>query len=377
MRILIINQFVPPATPPTARLVGDLAEALTKAGHEVVCIGATSGYGPIRGIRRLWRDATAHLKISLAVLTAGRCDWIVCLSDPTGLPFTATLLARLKRTRLAHWAMDVYPQVAVALQAMKEGAVSRAVGKAMRHGYRGCDVLVGLDADMAAEIAHVSGCPVSVLPPWPSAINDAETKALPEIAPSARRRWLYSGNLGRAHDFATLLEAQRLIEAEGLPWDLHFQGGGPCRQAALSMAEELGLNHCHWSGYAPDDELLSSLLGADVLIATQLPETRGLLWPSKLALMQQLDLPILWIGPIEGQIARDLHATSHLAGVFANGDARAVVNWLKSLPAQPTRPTSDVVQMRVEQLRTAGLAQWEVWLSPARRSPLDPECVAI
>ncbi|MCB1209035.1 MAG: glycosyltransferase [Verrucomicrobiales bacterium] len=364
MRILLINQFIPPATPPTARLVGDLAETLRGAGHEVVCIGATSGYGPVRGVRRIWRDLTAHLKISMAVLAAGRCDWIVCLSDPTGLPFTASILARLKGARMAHWAMDVYPQVAVALQALKNGVATRAVGAAMRYGYQGCDLLVGLDGDMAKEIAHVSGCPVSVLPPWPPAIEDSETIDPIEAGQKSRRRWLYSGNLGRAHDFTTLLEAQRQIEAEGLPWELHFQGGGPCRQAAISMAEEMGLKHCHWSGYAPDDELLSSLLGADVLIATQLPETRGLLWPSKLALMQQLDLPILWIGPTEGQIAQDLERARTLAGVFANGDANAVVTWLKSLPPAAPRTNPAVVQTRVAKLRAAGMAQWCAWLTP-------------
>ena len=359
MRILLINQFIPPATPPTARLLGDLAEALQEAGHEVTCIGATGGYGTVRGLRRIWRDATAHLKLSWNVLTAGRCDWIICFSDPTGLPFTASLLARLKRARLAHWAMDVYPQVAIALKAMNDGIAAKSVGTAMRIGYRGCDLLVGLDADMAKEIHRVSGHKVEVLPPWPPAVEAASDSP---ASPTERRRWLYSGNLGRAHDFITLLTAQKQIEEEGLPWSLHFQGGGPCREAAMSMAEEMGLQHCHWAGYADDDKLVKSLLDADALVATQLPATRGLLWPSKLALMQQLDRPILWIGPMDGQIAKDLKAADSNAGVFANGDSGAIVSWLRSLPAPSPILAYNLIQQRVETLRRQGIHHWLTWL---------------
>ncbi|MDZ4289004.1 MAG: hypothetical protein U0984_13640, partial [Prosthecobacter sp.] len=96
MRVLLLNQFVPPAQPPTARLLGDLAEALRAAGHEVRCIGAGRHYGAARGLKRLLRDAAAHWQIAWDVLTAGRCDWIIAFSDPTALPLTARLLATVK-----------------------------------------------------------------------------------------------------------------------------------------------------------------------------------------------------------------------------------------------------------------------------------------
>lgn len=354
MRVFLLNQFVPPAQPPTARLLGDLAEALRFAGHEVCCIGSGRSYGAARGIKRLLRDALAHGEIAWKVLTAGRCDWIVALSDPMALPMTARLLAALKGARLAHWAMDVYPQTAIALGAVKEGPHTKLVSWAMRFGYRGCDLLVALDDDMQTEIARFSGLSVEVLPPWPPEVVE---EPLPK-QPSAGRCWLYSGNLGRAHEFDTLLRAQQILEKRGADWELHFQGGGAARAAAESLAASLGLQRCRWSGYAAESQLLASLMAADVLIATQRPETRGLLWPSKLALMKHLNIPIAWVGPDQGAIAIWLARQDVPVGLFAPGDAAALADWLEMLPTTGFGCETAVIRERITADRKAGTEWW-------------------
>lgn len=369
-RILVLNQFVPPEQPPTARLAGELVEALRVAGHDAQCIGAGSGYGAVRGVRRLLRDLAAHLKIAWRVLFSGPCDWIVCLSDPTGLPVTARMVASLKGARLAHWAMDVYPQVAIALGAVRPGLISEVIGRAMGLAYRNCDLLVALDADMAAELQRVSGREAKVLPPWPPAVPAAAAGAEAEIeAVPATRRWLYSGNLGRAHDFETLLQAQKILEAEDALWELHFQGGGPGRRMAEERAAQLGLQRCYWSGYVPDDQLVAGLLEADVLVATQKPETRGLLWPSKLALMKHLGVPIAWVGPAEGAVAESLRDLEVPVGIVEPGQAEALAGWLRQLPPRSPRRALNVIHHSVDQERHAGFG-W--WLRQLAVAILDP-----
>jgi hypothetical protein len=357
MRIGLLNQFLPPDQPPTARLVGDLAQALRRDGHEVVCIGRAARYGPARGLRRVLRDIGAHAGIAWKVLCGRKLDWVICLSDPTGLPLTARALASLKGARLAHWAMDVYPQIAVTLGAVKEGCISRSVAAGMRMGYRGCDLLVALDEDMAAEISRLSGKPVAVLPPWPPEVAGVSTTTR---RPPACRRWLYSGNLGRAHEFRTLLEAQRLLEVRGSAWELHFQGGGPHRGEAEALAAQLGLRRCRWSGYVEDAGLLDSLLSADVLIATQKPETRGLLWPSKLALMRHLGIPIAWVGPTEGAIAEWLRAQPMPKLLVRPGQSEALADWLEALPVRDadTNESGAAVSEKIMAERRAGCDWW-------------------
>lgn len=368
MRILLLNQFVPPDSAPTSRLLADLAEAFTAAGWEPILVGAHAGYhqGRQKGWRRLLRDATAHLKLLWAGLRAGPCDWVICLSDPPALPFTAALLARLKRAQLAHWAMDVYPQIAVALGALPAGWASRWVGAAMRFGYREAELLVALDEDMRHRIAAVTDRPIKVLPPWPPAIQATAAhppSTAPNSATASPRIWLYSGNLGRAHEYRDLLAAQQFIEQTGGGWRLVFQGGGPLREEAQAEAARLGLTDCEWLGYAEDEHLLQRLQQADVLIATQRPSTQGLLWPSKLALMLLLDQPILFVGPNPSQISQLLGAHSPSHGVFSPGQSAEIASWLRQLPAKSVPCSPSTITERVTALRNLGVQTWIQWLA--------------
>lgn len=363
MRLLLLNQFAPPDTAPTARLLGDLAAAFTAAGWDAVLIGKKEGYrhGKKAGFHRILRDALAHLRLFWSGLLAGPCDWVLCLSDPPGLPFTAALLARIKRARLAHWAMDVYPEVAVRLGALPDGFASRLAGSAMTWGYHECDLLVALDEDMQGVIEQRGGRGVRTLPPWPPRFESsprASSKAIP------RRTWLYSGNLGRAHEFLDLLEAQKVLETRDAPWRLAFQGGGPGHEEAKACAVAMGLKHCDWQPYADDETLLDSLLQADVLIATQKNAMLGLLWPSKLAVMRLTGRPLLWVGPARGKIGEELRAASPMNGVFSPGDAAAIARWIAGLPAADEHPptTADVVIQKAEQLREQGFAFFTQWL---------------
>ena len=391
MRILLINQFIPPDEAPTARLLGDLKEHLETLDCSVTLLGASAGYqgGSKTGLARLVRDAKAHFNLLWKGLRLGPFDWIVCLTDPPGLPFTSAILARVKRARLAHWAMDVYPQVAVKLGALPDGLPSRLVAAAMRFGYRSSDPLVALDEDMKQVLETCGGTRIQVLPPWPPlptaqsepfkasenngpSLSDAQALNVQHStfnvqrsspisgAAAAPRTWLYSGNLGRAHEYKDLLEAQRLLEASGATWQLVFQGSGPCRNEAQALASQLGLKNCLWQPYAPSDQLLPSLLAADVLIASQKESLQGLLWPSKLALMTLTARPILWLGPTQGQIATDLATASPLNGLFSPGHPEAIAHWLSSLPPKDSAnlPTQESIQSRAKHLRIQGLNRW-------------------
>ena len=335
MRFLFLNQYAPPDPAPTARLLGDLADALRADGHAVEIVSPRQSYQgrPARGGSRLRRELQAAWTILRAAWNppGGRPDVILALSSPPGLLVVGALLALRHRARLAHWAMDLYPELALALGEIRPGSLpARAVGTAMRRAYRRADVVVALDEDMRARLQPFCRAVVRVMEPWPAPAverqGDAATPGGQDA--SAPWTWLYSGNLGRAHEWQTLLDAQALLEARGLPVQLVFQGDGAARAPALESARKLGLRRCEWKDYAPEAELLPSLLAARVLIVTQRPETRGLLWPSKLALLERLPRPVLFVGPEDGAIAARLRARGH-AGVFAPGRANAVAAWVE------------------------------------------------
>lgn len=331
MRVLVINKYVPPEPAPTAVLVGDLAAILRSKGAQVDLLGADVGYrGPRpRGLRRWTHELGVLFRLLLAGMSVTRPDCIICLSDPPGVLLIGAVLAKLKRSKLVHWAMDVYPDTAAALGEIRKGSPIHAVAKsAMSFAYATCTHVACLDQDMLQRLQLHDDPRAFISAPWPP-----QNLSLPEqpIVPQSKRiRWMYSGNLGRAHEFETLLRAQKLLEDAGQPFDLVFQGGGSAWADARSLAGELGLRHCYWDGYASTDTLVATLLQAHVLIATQRIEVQGLLWPSKLALLRLLPRTILWIGPLNGSIAAELKDSEMLHGVFAPGNFRGLASWLET-----------------------------------------------
>lgn len=368
MRILLVNQFVPPEEAPTARLLGDLERHLTHQGHEVRCIGAARDYRKAATgiLARLIRDLRAHVVLAWKILMAGPSDWLVCLSDPPGLPFTIAILAKLTGARSAHWAMDVYPDVAEALGALPKGGVAHAIRMAMRIGYDSCDLLAALDVDMAARIEPSDPSSVHVCAPWPPSLP-RETESSRAFAGIRRenpnaRIWLYSGNLGRAHEYEILLRAQAALEEQGSSWHLVFQGGGVARDPAQALAAELGLTRCHWVHYADDRELVSTLANADLLIATQKESMLGLIWPSKLAMMTLVERPIAWVGPAGGAIATWLESLTMGHGIFTPDNPNTLAEWIRGLPPLQGQVDLAVVRERIETIREQGLDRWSLWL---------------
>ncbi len=363
MQFLFLNQYGPPDPVPTARLLGELAGHLRAQGHEVEILSQTQSYHgrPARGGSRLRRELAALF----AILRAGwsgkraRPDVVLALSSPPGLLVIAALLARRHRARLAHWAMDLYPELALALGETGPNAIYHGLQRAMRWAYRRCALVIALDGDMQAYLQRTYGiADVRVLEPWPSPESEQQTRILGE--PEPPWTWLYSGNLGRAHEWKTLLDAQRLLELRGDAARLVFQGDGASRPAAMAYAERIGLRRCEWKGYVPDAELTASLGRARVLVATQRPETRGLLWPSKLALLERLPRPVLFVGPVDGAIANRLRQRAR-AGVFAPGQTEEIAAWIENLQRAGDEDTGSETQPATTTL-AEGCRQMEAWL---------------
>lgn len=359
-----MNQFLPPDPAPTARLLGEVAEELAKRGHEVAFAGERAGY---RGGKTLFgsrslREGLALLRLWWKTVTAPRCDAIVFLTSPPLLPVAVRAAGfRHAGAKRIHWAMDLYPDVAVALGEVREGSLlHRITARAMRKAYEACDLVVALDDDMADRIGP-ERVRIETLPPWPPAVTVPPANAAAGGGPFV---WLYSGNLGRAHEWRTLLEAQRELEAEGAMIDLVFQGGGAETEPARRVAEEFGLRRCHWRDYAPEEELLPSLLAADALVVTQRPETAGCLWPSKLALALRLDRPVLWVGATDGGIAGTVRAAGH--AVVAPGGVDELANEVRRLARgrSAIRPVADTARIlhRVEEARRQGIGALADWL---------------
>ncbi len=362
--IWLVNHFAPPDRAPTARLLGELAGGLKQFGWRIRFIACAAGYraAPVIGWRRLWRDLKAHIKLLWQTLTGPKPDIIICLSDPPALVFTMACAARLRRAKLVYWPMDVYPEIAAELGALsRSSAIFRVIKSAVDWALARCASVVCLDSDMCEKLVTAGGVRGPVIAPWPPS-----ELVIPDAAPEPASdliRWTYSGNLGRAHEYEALLHAQRLLENDDRPFELVFQGGGAARNGAKQMAAELGLKNCRWLDYADDTDLVSILLQSHVCIATQRPIMLGLLWPSKLALLEMLPRPIVWVGPLDGVIARQLCKRPGMNGVFDPGDHRGLASWLAQNENEIRQSARSMflggmVQKQIDDARAHAVSSW-------------------
>ena len=378
MHFLFLNQYAPPDPSPTARLLDDLAKALRASGHTVEVLSQNEGYHqrPARGGSRLRRELAALWAIGWAGLfrrgvqgKKPQVDVVFSLSSPPGLLAVAALLALWHRAVLAHWAMDLYPELALQLGEIGPGLPYRVTRAAMGWAYRRCALIVALDEDMQAHLRSTYGVDSRVLPPWPASpaiealdkLMAAERNGAAPYDSASEWTWLYSGNLGRAHEWETLLEIQARLESRRLPITLVFQGDGAARAAAQARTAVLNLKQCRWKGYAPEAELVPGLMAARVLIVTQRPATRGLLWPSKLALIERLPRAVLWIGPSDGAIAHRLRKRGD-AGVFGPGQAEEGAQWIEAIYHGSGQVIASPISDDASEVSCAVLVHWLVAL---------------
>ncbi len=352
MRVLFLNQYFPPDPAPTGILFREIADELVREGHTVDFVDAAQDYrGSQQKGGRMRRELAALRRMLQAGKARPRADVVVSGSSPPCLAVFAGWVARKHRARHLHWAMDVYPEIAAALGEIRgRSLVARMTGWLMGRAYRGCARVVALDGDMASVLRKYRVEP-EIIRPW--VFQSILDQPLPLAEPEQPWTWIYSGNLGRAHEWETLLLAQQLLEQRGMDARLLFQGGGPSWPLAQARAAELRLQNIEWRGYAPESELRSALLRGHVLVATQRPEVRGLLWPSKLALMRSLPRALAFVGPTDGAIASELAGFPH-AAAFVPGDASGLADWLTARRSGGTmgRPSDPVAE------RAQALAGW-------------------
>jgi colanic acid biosynthesis glycosyl transferase WcaI len=272
MRLLLLNQYGPGSGAPTGRILGELAEGLQQLGHVVTLLEVDAAYGKSRrGLRRIVHEMNAHALLACRSARQRQVDAVLSLTSPACLAVTGAFVARLLRARHFHWAMDLYPEAGIRLGELREGALTRFLAGQMRRAYRKAERVVVLDEDMREHLRRAYGVESAILEPFPPEV----AWVAPERARGEPKRWLYSGNLGRAHEIDVLLEVQKRLEAGGNGAELVLQGRGAQFGASQEAARELGLRQVQWRPPAPDETLGQSLLAADVLVVTRKPAMKG------------------------------------------------------------------------------------------------------
>jgi glycosyltransferase involved in cell wall biosynthesis len=139
----------------------------------------------------------------------------------------------------------------------------------------------------------------------------------------------YSGNLGRAHEFQTIMKAAVLLNGEP---DVVFLiiGGGAQLQNVRNFAAIYGLTNIVERPYQARERLALSLGAADVHLITLKPQLEGLIVPSKFYGIAAAQRAIAFIGDAEGEVGA-LVRQYECGACFQVGDEQGLAQFIRQL----------------------------------------------
>jgi len=356
--ILLLNQFFPPDPAPTGALLADLARALAAQDESVTVVCDAGGYAhapetcppdavPLDGRMQVLRlrglrfsHGPAARMMSWCAFLAGALwrglrvpvpDAVVTLTTPPLLSLVGTVLGR-RGARHIIWEMDLYPDVAVALGAVRAGSLAdRITGALADWSRRHAGAIVVLGPCMKRRLV-ARGIPPGKIHVAENWAGSSKIRPLPHNR-DGRLKVLYSGNLGLAHDTETIAGAMKALA--GHPgFRFTFAGGGPRRKALEDFCRANALANVAFEPYKDASELSGHLGSCDIGLVTQNPATLGCVVPSKTYALMAARRPFVFVGPRDATPALNIERFG-CGWQIDPGDVDGLVSLLKLLAAEP------------------------------------------
>jgi glycosyltransferase involved in cell wall biosynthesis len=336
LKIIFVNRFYAPDHSATSQMLTDLATALAAGGMDVHVVtsrlqydDAAAALAPFEridgvSVRRV-RTSTFgratlpgrtldylsfYFAASFALFRLALAgDIVVAKTDPPLISVPVGWIARWRRAHHVNWLQDLFPEVAAELGVgLGRGAGGsllrwlrdRSLNTATRnvvlsHPMRDRLVARGIDPQS-----------ITTIPNW---ADGAALQPVPPAANPLRPAWglegkfvvCYSGNMGRAHEFQTIVDAAVALREQR---DILFLFiGGGAQQDLLAQAAAQHVNVL-CKPYQPREGLAQSLSVADVHLVSLRPQLEGLIVPSKFFGIAAVGRPTIFVGDPDGEIAQ-------------------------------------------------------------------------
>ena len=368
-RLIFVNRFFFPDHSATSQILSDLAFHLASVGRDVHVVTSTQLYDDAKAalpVREIINGVRAHRVSSTGfgrgkligrsidyvsfyrsmwqclVALARSGDIIVAKTDPPLTSIVAMAAARRRGARLVNWLQDIYPETAVELEVpFMRGPFAASLIALRNRSLRQADATVVV-GDLMAQKVESLGAPsarVHVIPNW---CHDEAIRPVAQSENPLRQAWGlaghfvlgYSGNLGRAHEFQTVLAAAERLRDEPHFIFLMIGGGKRFEELARAVKRQGLARSFRFSPYQEQKMLSHSLAVADAHWLSLNPRLEGLIVPSKFYGIAAACKPIIVIGDKNGEIGRLVE--QHSCGIIvAPGDADALVAALRRLSNTP------------------------------------------
>jgi glycosyltransferase involved in cell wall biosynthesis len=368
-KLIFINRYFYPDGSATSQLLTDLASEMAQGGVEVHVVAgppktqgaadpdAEKAVRPVT-VHQAWTTGLARfsvlgriLDILVFFVTASVTLWrvarprdlVVIKTDPPLFTCLATPIARLRRAVTVNWLQDLYPEVAQYLGPTWLLAPVFAMFEWLRNWalMRAVDNVV-ICRSMGAHLAHLGISNISEIPNWAIGVDPSQVTFYQQAAARLRIDWGlaadafvvgYSGNLGRAHEWRSFVEAAELLRNHE---NVHFLfvGGGVAFDRLREAVETRRLRNVSFRPHQPLSMLGASLSVPDVHLVSLNPGLEGLIFPSKLYGALGVGAAIVHVGDADGDVATVLE-TNKVGLTVPPGDSAALAEALLRLANEP------------------------------------------
>jgi len=337
-RIIFVNRFFYPDISATSQMLHDLTRRLALHHYEVHVVCSRQLYGDAKaqlacnevvdGVHvhraagsRFGRDRLMGRALDYAsfyfgaflelrsLIRAG--DIVVAKTDPPLVSVPVSILSRWRRAHLINWLQDVFPEVAQHLgghaipgfmasllawlrnKSLNSAAMNVVIGQRMKEHIIGC----GIDPQSVTVIENWSDS--EFISPMPASASELRA----QLGLQEKVVVGYSGNMGRAHEYETILNAATALRDDKEVCFLMIGGGVGMQQLKAAVANA-GLENFIFLPYQPREMLGDSMAAADIHLISLLPTLEGLIVPSKFYGILAAGRPTIAIGDEDGEIAR-------------------------------------------------------------------------
>ena len=271
-----------------------------------------TSFGKKSILHRLLGQASYLGQCFIRLLFARKVDAVVFTTIPATTGVMYLCLRLFRRFRTLYWVMDMNPDQAVALGAVRPGSLpEKFLGMANRRLTQTADSVVVLDNYMAerllkkfpnSRVREQVRNRLSVIPPWPLREHTGQGEPV-EVATEREklgikneRVLLYAGNHSIVHPLDGLLAGIKQRE----DWDdalFLFVGGGRGKRTVMELIEQRKGHNMRSLPYQPLENLAGILAAADIHIVAMGPKMVGIVHPCKIYGAMAAGRPILLYGP--------------------------------------------------------------------------------
>lgn len=374
MRVTIVTQYFPPETGGPQNRMASLAKGLRRAGHVVSVITAKPNYpggevyeGYREGfflereyedipvihasiladrekslLRRLLQYLSFGVSSVLASLRRGTAsDVVLASSPPLSVGLAGWLVARLEGARFVFDVRDLWPDVAVAMGQLPDGAPTALARSLERFVYRRADGISTATDGFCEVVTARCGPETPVVRisngtvPETFDVRADRRELRAELGLPGGFIVTYAGNVGLAQRLDYVLDAAAVLERETSadPVTFLFLGEGADRDRLARRVEDEGIDSVIFRDRVPLETASRFMAASDALMVClgRLAIYRKFV-PSKLYDCMAAARPIL--STVEGEARDILEETG--AGIFCSprdpAEFAEAVRWLRDHP---------------------------------------------